>query len=221
METAFTRLLGIEHPIVQAPIGGMTNPRLAAAVSNAGGLGTLAISWMSPPDIRRAIAETRSLSDRPFGVNLVLAWPESERLAAALESGIRFVSFSWGDPTPYVGAVHDAGAIASSTVGSAEEARRHVEVGIDVIVAQGWESGGHVQGEVAALPLVPAVVDAVSPAPVVAAGGIADGRGLAAVLALGASAAWLGTRFVMSDEATPLPEYRERLAQAGEADTVH
>ena len=221
METAFTRLVGIEVPIVQAPIGTLTNPRLAAAVSNAGGLGMLALGGAEPDHLRRVVAETQALTDRPFGVNLNLRRPQAERVAAALEAGVRVVSLFWGDPSPHVAAVHAAGAIVTSTAGSAEEARRHADAGVDVIVAQGWEAGGHVWGSVATLPLVPAVVDAVAPVPVVAAGGIADGRGLAAVLALGAAGAWLGTRFVMSEEAGALPAYLARLRDGRETDTVY
>jgi len=221
METAFTRLIGIEVPIVQAPIGTLTNPRLAAAVSNAGGLGMLALGGAEPDQLQRVVAETQALTDRPFGVNLNLRRPQAERVAAALEAGVRVVSLFWGDPTPHVAAVHAAGAFVTSTVGSAEEARRHADTGVDVIVAQGWEAGGHVWGGVATLPLVPAVVDAVAPLPVVAAGGIADGRGLAAVLALGAAGAWLGTRFVMSEEARALPAYLARLRDGRETDTVY
>ena len=221
METAFTHLIGIEVPIVQAPIGTLTNPRLAAAVSNAGGLGMLALGGAEPDHLRRVVAETQALTDRPFGVNLNLRRPQAERVAAALEAGVRVVSLFWGDPSPHVAAVHAAGAFVTSTVGSAEEARRHADAGVDVIVAQGWEAGGHVWGGVATLPLVPAVVDAVAPVPVVAAGGIADGRGLAAVLALGAAGAWLGTRFVMSEEAGALPAYLARLRDGRETDTVY
>jgi nitronate monooxygenase len=220
-DTAFTRLLGIDVPIVQAPIGGLTTPALAAAVSNAGGLGTLSVTWRDPDHLRELLSETRRLTDRPFGVNLVLEWPPDERLAICLAAGVRFVSFFWGDPSPYIKRVHAAGALAGLTVGSAEEARRAVEAGVDVVVAQGWEAGGHVWGKVASLPLVPGVVDAVAPVPVVAAGGIADGRGLAAVLALGAAGAWLGTRFLLSEEAAIHPLYRERIGVARESDTIH
>jgi len=115
----------------------------------------------------------------------------------------------------------EGGAIVMHTVGSAADARRAVDAGVDVIVAQGWEAGGHARGSVATMPLVPAVVDAVSPAPVVAAGGIADGRGLAAALALGAAGAWIGTRFLASNEAAIHPRYRERILQANEADTIY
>jgi nitronate monooxygenase len=140
------------------------------------------------------------------------------RLDQALEAGLRIVSLTWGDPAPYVERVHDADALLMHTVGSAEEARRAAAAGVDVIVAQGWESGGHVLGTVATLPLVPAVVDAVAPVPVIAAGGIADARGVAAVLALGAQAAWVGTRFLLAEEAPVHPEYRRRLIAAAETD---
>jgi nitronate monooxygenase len=220
-DTAFTSLLGIDVPIVQAPIGGLSTPDLAAAVSNAGALGTLSVTWRDPERLRELLAETKRLTDRPFGVNLVLEWPPDERLAICLEAGVRLVSFFWGDPVPYVDRVHDAGALVSLTVGSAEEARQAVAAGVDVVVTQGWEAGGHVWGKVATLPLVPRVVDAVAPVPVVAAGGIADGRGLAAVLALGAAGAWMGTRFLLSEEASVHEHYRRRVAAARETDTAH
>ena len=124
----------------------------------------------------------------------------------------------WGDPSSYIKAVHDAGGIVLHTVGSAKEARQAVASGADVIVAQGWEAGGHVWGKVATLPLVPAVVDAVAPVPVIAAGGIGDARGVAAVLALGAQAAWLGTRFLLAEEMPIHEEYRRRLIAAAETD---
>src|SRR5213078_3710693 len=128
------------------------------------------------------------------------------------------VSFIFGDPGSYVDLVHDAGGLVMHTVGSAEEARRAVGSGADVVVAQGWEAGGHVWGGVATLPLVPAVVDAVAPVPVIAAGGIGDARGVAAVLALGAQAAWLGTRFLLAEEMPIHQDYRRRLITAAETD---
>jgi NAD(P)H-dependent flavin oxidoreductase YrpB (nitropropane dioxygenase family) len=180
-------LLNIELPIIQAPIGGGTNPALAAAVSNAGGLGMLGMINRGPEVVRQLIRETRELTDRPFGVNFVLR-PQEEteaRLEASLEEGIPVISFFWNDPSRYIERVHAAGTLVMYTVPSAAEAQRAVEAGVDIIVAQGWEAGGHVRGEVATLPLVPRVVDAVAPTPVVAAGGIADGRGMAAALAWG------------------------------------
>ena len=219
LRTPLCELVGIELPIVQAPIS--YAPEHAAAVSSAGGLGLIQLSWLELERAREVIRETRRLTERPFGVNLVLEWPQDERLELSLEEGVRIVSFFWGDPAPYVGRIHDAGGLVLCTVASATEARRVVGAGADVVVAQGWEAGGHVWGEVATLPLVPAVVDAVSPVPVVAAGGIADGRGLAAALALGAAGAWVGTRFVASEEAGLDPLHKERIVAASEADTVY
>lgn len=224
MQTSVTRLFGIEHPIVQAPIGGLSVPALAGAVSNAGGLGMMAITWLEPDEIRDAIRALRERTDRPFGVNVIIDPqdpPQDERVEVALAAGAPVVSFFWGDPAPFVDRVHRAGALAALTVGSAEEARRAVDAGVDAIVAQGWEAGGHVWSGVSTLALVPAVVDAVPGTPVIAAGGIADGRGLAAVLALGAGAAWMGTRFVTSAEAPTHPQYVARLLEARETDTFH
>lgn len=225
METSVTRLLGVEHPIIQAPIGGLSVPALAGAVSSAGGLGMMAITWMSPDEIRAAVAAVRAITDRPFGVNIIIDEhdePQDDRVGVALEAGVPVISFFWGDPARYVDRVHAAGAKATLTVAAAEEARRAVDAGIDVIVAQGWEAGGHVWGQVSTLALVPAVVDAVAGgAPVVAAGGITDGRGLAAVRALGAQAAWMGTRFVASEEAPAHPDWKARLIGAQETDTYY
>jgi NAD(P)H-dependent flavin oxidoreductase YrpB (nitropropane dioxygenase family) len=221
MQTSVTRVLGIEQPIVQAPIGGLSNPRLAAAVSNAGGLGMIAQTWMPLDEIPESIRATQALTPRPFGINLIIDEPQHERVAVALATGIKVISFFWGDPEPYLAAVHAAGAIALLTVGSAAEARAAVDAGVDVIVAQGWEAGGHVWGEVSTLALVPAVVNAVGSTPVIAAGGITDGRGLAAVLALGAGAAWMGTRFVASEEAQAHPDYVARVLESAETGTFH
>lgn len=221
MRTAFCHALGVEAPIVQAPMGGASCPELAAAVSNAGGLGMLALSWRPPQYVRAEINRTRELTSRPFGVNLVLAFPQDERFEICLAERVPAVSFFWGDPAPFVDRAHAADVKVFSTVASARDARQAVDAGVDVVVAQGWEAGGHVRGEVATLPLVRAVVEAVGPTPVLAAGGIADGRGLAAVLALGASGAWIGTRFLASEEASIHPRYRERLIAADETATVH
>jgi NAD(P)H-dependent flavin oxidoreductase YrpB (nitropropane dioxygenase family) len=192
-------------------------PALAAAVSNAGALGMLALTWSTPAG--EVVRETAALTDRPFGGNLVLSSDQHRRLDEALEAGLRIVSLFWGDPTSYVEQIHDANGVVLHTVGSAEEARRAVASGVDVVVAQGWEAGGHVWGQVATLPLVPAVVDAVTPVPVIAAGGIGDARGVAAVVALGAQAAWLGTRFLLAEEMPIHEEYRRRVMDAAETDT--
>lgn len=217
--TSFTRAFGIEAPVVEAPVA--PTPALVAAVSNAGGLGLLPATWLDVTAIREAVRATRELTGRPIGVNLVLDERRDQQLEAALEEGVEVVTFFWGDPSPYIERVHGAGALATLTVGSAEEARRAAAAGVDAVVAQGWEAGGHVWGRVATLPLVPAVRSAVGSLPVVAAGGISDGRGLAAVLALGADAAWLGTRFVASEEAPFTREYKERVVAATETEPVY
>jgi nitronate monooxygenase len=216
MRTPVCELLGIDQPIVLAPI--VEVPRLAAAVSNAGALGMVSLTWAA--DVAATVRETAALTARPFAGNIVLTEDRHERLDQALAAGLRIVLFFYGDPASYVEQVHDADGIVMHTVGTAEEARRAVASGVDVIVAQGWEAGGHVWGRVATLPLVPAVVDAVSPVPVIAAGGIGDARGVAAVLTLGAQAAMLGTRFLLAEE-TPIHEdYRRRLISADETDGV-
>lgn len=213
--------LGIRVPLVLAPMAGAVGPELCAAVSNAGGLGTIPL-WPDEPDaVRQQIASVRALTKGPFAVNLNQNWPQEERLNIVLDEGVKLISLCWGDPVPLIARIHAAGARVMQTCGSAEEARRAAGSGVDFVVAQGWEAGGHVGGSVSTLALVPAVVDAVGSTPVIAAGGIADGRGLAAVLALGAGAGWIGTRFLATPEATIHPRYRERLLQASEDDTVY
>ena len=179
-------------------------------------LGMVTLTWSD--DAGAVVRETAALTTRPFGGNFVLTGDHHRRLDQALEAGLRIVSFLWGDPSDYIEPVHAAGGIVMLTVGSAEEARRAVASGVDVVVAQGWEAGGHVWGKVATLPLVPAVVDAVTPVPVIASGGIGDARGVAAVLALGAQAAWLGTRFLLAEEMPIHEDYRRRLIAAAETD---
>ena len=176
----------------------------------------LGLTWFADP--AAAVRETAAMTSNPFGGNFVISWDQQAQIEAALEAGLRIVSLSFGDPAGYVDQVHAAGALVLHSVGSAEEARRAVAAGVDVVVAQGWEAGGHVWGRVATLPLVPAVVDAVAPIPVLAAGGIGDARGVAAVLALGAQAAWVGTRFLLATEAPLHEEYRRRLIAAAETD---
>ncbi len=220
-DTSFCRLVGIDLPVVQAPIGGVSTPALAAAVSQAGGLGTLSITWRDLDALPALLRETRARTERPFAVNLVLKWDPTDRLAIALAEGVRIVSFFWGDPAPWVETVHAVGGLVLHTVASAEEARRAAASGVDAVVAQGWEAGGHVWGEVTTLALLPRVVDAVAPLPFVAAGGITDGRGLAAVLTLGAGAAWMGTRFLLAAEADTHPIYRQKVIAAAETSTVY
>jgi nitronate monooxygenase len=202
-------------------MAGAVGPALAAAVSNAGGLGTLALWRADIQALRQQVRETRALTAKPFAVNLNLEFPQEERLDACLQEGVPVISFFWRDPSALVARAKSGGAIVLHTVGTAAEARHAVECGVDVVIAQGWEAGGHVRGKVATMPLIPAVVGAVGPVPVIAAGGIADGRGLAAALALGASGAWIGTRFLASNEAAIHRRYRELILQATEDDTVY
>lgn len=217
-KTSLCRFLGIEVPVIGAPIS--PSPEFVAAVSNAGGLGILQGTWLGVDDLRRTIAEIRSRTDRPFGVNFVLSLISHAQLDAALEEGVGIVSTFWADPAPVIERIHDAGAISFHTVGSSDEACRVVDLGVDVVVAQGVEAGGHVWGDIGTFVLTPAVVDAVPDAYVASAGGIADGRGLAAALALGAGAAWVGTRLLLAEECDIHTEYRERIISARETDTI-
>jgi NAD(P)H-dependent flavin oxidoreductase YrpB (nitropropane dioxygenase family) len=213
--------LGIDLPIVQAPIGNACTPELVAAVSQAGGLGMFAGSWRTPPELRRLIRETRSRTARPFGVNLVLEWPEAahESLTACMEEGVHVISLCWGNPGPFLRRLDGTGAITMMTVGSADDARRAADQGIDIVVAQGYEAGGHVWGRTSTMALVPAVRDAVS-IPLIAAGGIGDGRGIAAALSLGADGAWMGTRFLATRESAAHPAYKQAIIDAAETATV-
>src|SRR6516165_4967491 len=218
MKTALCHLLGIEHPIIAAPMGpDLTGPDLVAAVGNAGGLGVLQAQLYPPLLFRQVIRCVRELTDRPFGVNLVLHFAIEDHVAVCLEERVPILSLFWGDPTPYVERAHAAGTKVFHQVGSVSEAQRAAAAGVDVIIAQGAEAGGHVAGEVSTLALVPRVVDAVAPRPVAAAGGIGDARGVVAVLALGAQAAVLGTRFLASAESRAHPHYKQKVLQAGRA----
>jgi len=221
VRTPLCDLLGIDVPIVQAPIGSASVPALAAAVSEAGALGTIALSWTKPEDVAALVDDVRTRTSKPLHANILLEWPAEARLEAVLEAGARIVSLTWGDPGPYVERVHAAGALLIGVANTAEEAERFAAAGVDAICAQGWEAGGHVGSEVATLALVPAVVDAVSPVPVLAAGGIVDGRGVAAALALGAQGAWIGTRFLLAEEAPIHADYRDHLLQAQGEDAVY
>jgi nitronate monooxygenase len=221
MKTGLCDRLGIEHPIIAAPMGpDLTGPELVAAVGNAGALGILQAQLSPPPVLREEIRRVRGLTDRPFGVNLILHFRVEEHLAVCLEERVPILSLFWGDPAPYVDRAHAAGVTVLHQVGSVADARRAAGAGVDVVIAQGVEAGGHVAGEVTTVALVPRVVEAVAPRPVAAAGGIADGRGVVAALALGAQAAVLGTRFLATTESRAHPRYKQKLLEASEEDTV-
>jgi nitronate monooxygenase len=219
MRNALTDLLSIETPIVQAPMSSAATPALAAAVSNAGGLGMISGTWQEPEALRLLIRDVRSRTDRPFAVNLGLEWDQQERVTICLEEGVGIISLFWGDATQCTQLAHEGSALVLHTVGSADEGAAAVDSGVDVVVAQGWEAGGHLDSKVGNLALIPSVVDAVGAVPVVAAGAIADGRAMAAALTLGASGVWVGTRFLLSEEAETHPHYKQRLLGASETDT--
>lgn len=213
--------LGIEHPIIQAPMGGATSADLTAAISNEGGFGMVAGISLNASRLRATIRAVKERTDRAFGVNVVFKDDVKPLVDVAIDEQVQALSFFWGYPTDFIQRVHDRGAKVIHTVSSVEEAQRSVELGVDVLVAQGFEAGGHVPGKVGTMVLVPAIVEAVSPVPVVAAGGITGGRSIMAVLALGASGCWIGTRFLGAEEASIHPVYREHLLQADETSTVY
>ena len=225
LKTKLCDLLGIEAPVFAAPIGFVSGPELAAAVSNAGGLGIMSFNGNPPPVLGEQIRRLRSLTDKPFGVNVLLngprlPFPVEAVVDICLEERVPVLSTFWGDPAPYVARAHAAGAKVIHQAGSVAEARRTKQLGVDVIVAQGVEAGGHIAGEVTTFVLVPRVVDAVAPTPLVAAGGIADARGLAAALALGAQAVMIGTRLIATSEAYAHPVYKQKVLAATEEQTV-
>jgi NAD(P)H-dependent flavin oxidoreductase YrpB (nitropropane dioxygenase family) len=217
LATSFTELVGCEVPIQQAGMGGASAPELAAAVSNAGGLGMLSASAGNVlADVNAALEAT---AGRPVGINFLMPFFDRAVLEA-VASRVRLVDWFWGEPdAELVGIAHDAGALAAWQVGTRDEAVAAADAGCDLIIAQGIEAGGHVRGTIGLLPLLDAVLGAVE-VPVVAAGGIGTGRGLAAVLAAGAAAARVGTRFVATLESGAHPRYKEALVSAGAADTV-
>lgn len=222
IRTKMTDLLGIRHPIIQAGMGGVARWKLAAAVSNAGGLGVLGAALMPPSAMREEIRKIKDHTDRPYGVDLLLAegTPQIEELMAIIfdEKVPVFVS-GLGDPGPWVGKMHERGMKIVALVGNVRQAKRCAQSGVDIIVAQGHEAGGHT-GRIPTLVLVPLVVDAVAPIPVVAAGGIGDGRGLAAVLTLGAQGVLVGTRFIATQEAYCHDNYKDKLIEVTEEGTI-
>ncbi|TMC45741.1 MAG: nitronate monooxygenase [Chloroflexi bacterium] len=221
LKTELCARLGIEHPILSAGFGPGAGPEVVAAVSNAGGCGVLGASGFRVPYLRGLIRRVRALTSKPFGVNLILEDIEEGPIEACLDERVPLLVFFWGDPAPYVGPAHARGVKVAIQVGSAEEAREAAEAGVDFVIAQGVEAGGHVRGTTALSVLVPAVVDVVAPLPVLASGGVADGRGLVAALSLGAQGVSMGTRFVASEEAFVPPLYKARIVSSQAEDTVY
>lgn len=220
IRTGICDLFGIEHPIVLAGMGGVCMAPLVAAVSNAGGLGVIGAALMQPEELRHEIRRTRELTDRPFGVDLLAPIPETfvPYLGVIYEEQVRIFVAGLAVPEKYIAEMHSRGIKVVVMVGRVKHAQRAEAAGADVVVAQGTEAGGHT-GEIGTMALVPQVVDAVS-IPVLAAGGIVDGRGLVAALALGAQGVVMGTRFVATEEATVGPAYRAAVLEVGSDDTV-
>ena len=205
-----------------AGMGGVSYSALAAAVSNAGGYGCLGASTMSSQQLAHEIAATKSLTSKPFGVDLLTAFPDtlSANVELLIEGGASTFVAGLGVPRHVIDLCHDHGVLVISMCGKVEHAKRALDAGCDVVVAQGTEAGGHT-GTVATMPLVPLIVDAMNGTiPVVAAGGLFDGRGLAASLALGADGVWIGTRFIATPEARAIPGFRESIIGAKEDGTV-
>jgi NAD(P)H-dependent flavin oxidoreductase YrpB (nitropropane dioxygenase family) len=221
LRTAFTKLFGIEYPIVCAGMGGVADSHLAAAVSEAGGLGTIGVGGLTPEAVHAEIATARKKTTKPLAVNLLVPFLRPEMLDALAKEPIDAVTLFWGEPAEHIPRCKSLGLKVIWQCGSAEEAAAAKNAGADAIIAQGFEAGGHVRGIVTSLALVPAVRDAIGDLPMAAAGGFADGRGLAAALALGADAAVFGTRFIASEEGAAHPEYKRRVLAARADQTVH
>lgn len=219
LHTAICDLFGIQHPVIQGGMAHVGTAELASAVSEAGGLGVIGAGYYPPDWLRQQIARTRERTGRAFGVNVPLTSPHAADIVGVIiEEQVPIVTTGVGDPSDYVPAFQALGIKMVPVVGGVSLARRLEGIGANAVVAEGSESGGHI-GETSTLPLVPQVMDAVG-IPVVAAGGIADGRGLAAALSLGAQGVQMGTRFVCSEECIAHPAYKQRLLEAHDRSTV-
>jgi enoyl-[acyl-carrier protein] reductase II len=232
LHTPLCDRLGIRYPICQAGMAFVARAKLAAAVSAAGGLGVIAAAHGSPAELREEIRRVRGLTDRPFGVDILFATVRSTGretdaftdavrgwIDVTLEERVPVLIAGLGNPGPVTAEAHRLGMTVMALCGNVKQARDHAANGVDVIIAQGHEGGGHT-GRVGGIVLTPAVVDAVAPRPVVAAGGLADGRGLVAALALGAAGVWMGTRFIATAEAHGHDNYKQKVAAIDEEGTV-
>ena len=232
LHTRICDLLGIEYPIIQAGMGYLARSGLVSAVSNAGGLGVIGATFLSPHEVRQMIREVKDRTDKPYAVNIAFAQvPKSDNkkvreytdevkeiLDVIFEEEAPILSAALGNPSQAVPQAHEMGMKVIANVGNVRNAVRVVEGGVDIVVAQGHEAGGHT-GKITTMVLLPLVVDAVE-VPVVAAGGIADGRGLIAALALGACGVWMGTRFVVSKEAFAHVNYKNKIVSINEEGTL-
>lgn len=219
MKTRVTELLGTQYPLIQGGMAWVAEHHLAAAVSEAGGLGLIGGASAPGEVVREEIRKARELTKKPFGVNVMLMSPYADDVAkVVVEEGIQVVTTGAGIPSKYMGMWKEAGVKVIPVVASVAQARLMERAGADAVVAEGMESGGHI-GETTTIALVPQVVDAVS-IPVIAAGGIADGRGVAAAFMLGAEGVQIGTRFVVSKESIVHENYKERVIKAKDIDSV-
>lgn len=218
MENRITQLLGIQYPIIQGGMAWVAEYHLAAAVSNAGGLGIIGAASAPPEVVRTQIQEAKKLTDQPIGVNVMLMNPNAPEVAKVIiEEGVPIVTTGAGNPGKFIPMWKEAGIKVVPVVASAAMAKMMERAGADAVVAEGMESGGHI-GELTTMALVPQVADAVQ-IPVIAAGGIADARGFAAALMLGAEAVQMGTRFVTAKESIVHPNYKERVVKAKDIDS--
>lgn len=219
METALTKLLGIKVPVIQGGMAWVAEHKLAAAVSNAGGLGIIAAANAPYEYVRDEIRKAKELTDKPFGVNIMLLSPYAEQIAQLVaEENVPVVTTGAGNPGPYMKQWKEAGIKVMPVVASVALAKLMQRAGADGVIAEGCESGGHI-GETTTMALVPQVVDAVS-VPVVAAGGIGDGRGIAAAMMLGACGVQMGTRFLVAEECVIHENYKARIIKASDIDTA-
>lgn len=219
METAVTRLLGIQVPIIQGGMAWVAEHTLAAAVSNAGGLGIIAAANAPAEVIREEIRKVKELTDKPFGVNIMLLSPFAKEIARLVtEEKVPVATTGAGNPSPYIKEWKEEGIKVIPVVASVALAKMMERAGADAVIAEGCESGGHI-GETTTMVLVPQIADAVS-VPVIAAGGIGDGRGIAAAMMLGASAVQMGTRFLVAKECMIHEKYKQRVIKASDIDSV-
>jgi len=220
LHTALCDVLGITYPICQAGMANYTSPELVAAVSNAGGLGVHGSLGRSPSELRLLVRMTRELTgEQPFGINHVVQWLDEAAFAVTLEERVPVVCFSWGDPGDRAARAHAVGAKVIYQVTRPDEVEPALRAGADALIAQGNEAGGH-SGLLPLPELLPAIVATAGKVPVLAAGGIVDGRGLAAALVLGAAGAWIGTRFLATPEAPISSAWKSAILAAGPGDTI-
>jgi NAD(P)H-dependent flavin oxidoreductase YrpB (nitropropane dioxygenase family) len=223
LRTKICEMFGIDYPIISAGMGAAALSALAAAVSEAGGLGTIALAGFTQEGIHNEISAARARTRKPLAANLIVPFMRADQIRAVAALRLAAATFFWGDPGEHadtIALMYEGGLKVLWQCGSVEEACNAKRVGVDAIIAQGCEAGGHVRGEVSTFVLIPEVRDAIEDTPLIAAGGIADGRGLAAALALGADGVWIGTRFLDSVEAAAHPKYKQHVIEAVATDTI-